>query len=180
MYTTIRDELRYARKAWAGTLVDPCLLSGCNCRPLERWPLVDTGCHHSPQRPYTARGEEAPSLFFILLVLETGIRKARTQPYTVVGKLVNWVSWRRGSGTCFVLWQKLKGTVPRDFWLQAFYMDQFPPSLWLYHYGRFNFFRKFTEIFAAQGAPPVSLTPVANGKNQSEKFSLFLLNTFGY
>jgi hypothetical protein len=33
---------------------------------------------------------------------------------------------------------------------------------------------KFAEIFAAQGAPPVSLTPVANGKNlQSEKFSLF-------
>jgi hypothetical protein len=26
------------------------------------------------------------------------------------------------------------------------------------------FFRKFTEIFAAQGAPPVSLTPVANEK----------------
>ncbi len=28
--------------------------------------------------------------------------------------------------------------------------------------GRFEFFRKFAEIFAAQGAPPlVSLTPVA-------------------
>ncbi len=27
------------------------------------------------------------------------------------------------------------------------------------------FFRKFLEIFAAQVAPPVSLTPVANGKN---------------
>jgi hypothetical protein len=43
-----------------------------------------------------------------------------------------------------------------------------------------NFFRKFTEIFAAQGAPPLSLTPVAYGKNlQLEKFSLFLLDTFG-
>ncbi len=31
--------------------------------------------------------------------------------------------------------------------------------------------QKFAEIFAAQGAPPVSLTPVANGKNlQTEKF----------
>jgi hypothetical protein len=29
---------------------------------------------------------------------------------------------------------------------------------------RFKFFQKFAEIFAAQGAPPVSLTPVANGK----------------
>jgi hypothetical protein len=29
-----------------------------------------------------------------------------------------------------------------------------------------NFFRKFTEIFAIQDVvPPVSLTPVANGKN---------------
>ncbi len=28
-----------------------------------------------------------------------------------------------------------------------------------------KFFGKFLEIFAAQGAPPVSLTSVANGKN---------------
>jgi hypothetical protein len=42
------------------------------------------------------------------------------------------------------------------------------------------FSKKFAEIFAAQGAAPVSLTPVENGKNlQSEKFSLFLLDTFG-
>jgi hypothetical protein len=34
-----------------------------------------------------------------------------------------------------------------------------------------EFFRKFEEIFAAQGAPPVLLTPAANGQNlQSEKF----------
>jgi hypothetical protein len=73
-----------------------------------------------------------------------------------------------------------KGTVPRDFRLQVFYMDQFPPSPWLYHKGRFEFFRKFAEIFAAQGAPQVSLTLVANGKNlQAEKFAFFLLDTFG-
>jgi hypothetical protein len=31
--------------------------------------------------------------------------------------------------------------------------------------------RKFTEIFAAQGAPPFSLKPVSKGKNlQTEKF----------
>jgi hypothetical protein len=52
-------------------------------------------------------------------------------------------------------------------------MDQFSPS-------RFEFFRKIVEIFTAQGAPPVSLTPVENGKHlQSEKFSLFLFDTFG-
>ncbi len=28
MYTTNRHELRHARKAWPGTLVDPCLISG--------------------------------------------------------------------------------------------------------------------------------------------------------
>ena len=38
-------------------------------------------------------------------------------------------------------------------------------------FDRFEFFRKFAEIFAAQGSPPVSLTPVANEKNfKSEKF----------
>ncbi len=42
-----------------------------------------------------------------------------------------------------------------------------------------SIFFLFAEIFGAQGAPPVSLTTVANGKNlQSEKFSLYLLATF--
>ncbi len=40
-------------------------------------------------------------------------------------------------------------------------MNQFPPRPWVYHKGRFEFFRKFAEIFAAQGWPPVSTTPVA-------------------
>ncbi len=30
MYITIRHEIRHARKAWLGNLVDPCLLSGVN------------------------------------------------------------------------------------------------------------------------------------------------------
>jgi hypothetical protein len=43
-----------------------------------------------------------------------------------------------------------------------------------------NFCGKLAEIFAAQGAPAVSLTLVVNGKNlQSEKFQLFCLATFG-
>ncbi len=41
-------------------------------------------------------------------------------------------------------------------------MNQFPPSPRLSHKDRFEFFRKFTEIFASQGAPPVSTTPAAN------------------
>jgi hypothetical protein len=43
-----------------------------------------------------------------------------------------------------------------------------------------NFFKQFVEMFAAQGSPPVPLTPVANGKNlQSEECLLFYLDTFG-
>jgi hypothetical protein len=50
-------------------------------------------------------------------------------------------------------------------------MNQFAPSLRVFLLDRFDFFRKFAEIFATQGLPPMSLTPVANGKNlQSEKF----------
>ncbi len=55
-----------------------------------------------------------------------------------------------------------KGTVSRDFLLLVFFMNQFPPSPRVFHLDRFDFFRKFTEIFAGQGAPPVSTTPVAN------------------
>ncbi len=44
----------------------------------------------------------------------------------------------------------------------------------------FQIFLKIRRDIAAQGAPPVSLTPVANEKNlQSEKFELFCLDTFG-
>ncbi len=55
-----------------------------------------------------------------------------------------------------------KGTVSRDFLLLVFFMNQFPPIPRVLHLDRFEFFRKFAEIFASQGAPPVSTTPVAN------------------
>ncbi len=57
---------------------------------------------------------------------------------------------------------KLKGTVSRDFLLLVFSMNQFPPSPRVFHLDRFKFFRNFAEIFASQGAPPVSAAPVAN------------------
>ncbi len=70
----------------------------------------------------------------------------------------------------------LKGQCHEIFDFRFFCMNQFPPSLWDYHSGHFKFFRKAEEIFAAQGAPPVSLTPVANEKKiQSEKFLFFFL-----
>ncbi len=46
--------------------------------------------------------------------------------------------------------------------LLVFFMNQFPPSPRVFHLDRFEFFRKLAEIFASQGAPPVSTTPVAN------------------
>jgi hypothetical protein len=41
-------------------------------------------------------------------------------------------------------------------------MNQFPPSPRVFHLDRFELFRKFAEIFASEGVPPVSTTPVAN------------------
>ncbi len=45
MYTTIRHELRHARKAWPGTLVDQCLLSDSNPSPLVYLPNVQGEPH---------------------------------------------------------------------------------------------------------------------------------------
>ena len=64
--------------------------------------------------------------------------------------------------------------MPRDFHFR-FFINQFPPSPWEYHQGHFEFFQKFAEIFTAQRAPPVSLTPMANEKNFNQKsFNYFL------
>ncbi len=54
----------------------------------------------------------------------------------------------------------LKGTVSRDFLLLVFFISVSlqPQSILL---GQLRFFSKFAEIFASQGAPPVSMTPVA-------------------
>ncbi len=54
----------------------------------------------------------------------------------------------------------------QDFQLQVFFINQFPPSIPLQPS---RILQKFAEIFAAKGTPPVSLTPVANGKNKSTK-----------
>jgi hypothetical protein len=48
------------------------------------------------------------------------------------------------------------------FW---FFHESVSPSLRVFHLDRFKFFRKFAEIFASQGAPPVSATPVAKFSN---------------
>jgi hypothetical protein len=60
-------------------------------------------------------------------------------------------------------------------------MDQIPPSPKESHKGCLKFFQQFTEIFAAQGGPLVSLTPVANGKifNQKVFKSLYIFTPLG-
>ncbi len=62
--------------------------------------------------------------------------------------IVHYKKGQRHSGS-------FKGTVPRDFWLLVLFMNQFPPSPWVYHLGCFKFFQKFAKIFAGQGAPSV-------------------------
>jgi hypothetical protein len=59
-------------------------------------------------------------------------------------------------------------------------MNQCSPSPRVFHYDCFEFFRKFAEIFAAQGLPPESTTLVANGKifNQ-KKFNNFIWSPLG-
>ncbi len=51
-----------------------------------------------------------------------------------------------------------------DFRLLVFFMNQFSQALSI-PLGPFQIFRKYTKIFPAQDAPPVSLTLLANVKN---------------
>jgi hypothetical protein len=57
------------------------------------------------------------------------------------------------------------------FFASGFFHESVSPKPLTIPLGPFNFFRKFAEIFSAQGLPPVSLTPVESEKNfQSKKF----------
>ncbi len=53
---------------------------------------------------------------------------------------------------------QLKGSLTRDFRLQVFFMNQRPPGPQVFHRGRFEFFRKFAEIFANEYLSPLSTT----------------------
>ncbi len=77
-------------------------------------------------------------------------------------------------------YSKLKGTMPWDFRLLAFFMNQFPPSPWVYHKGRFKFFWKFAEIFSVQSAPPVSVDTGGKWKIFNQKnFNYFVWTPLG-
>ncbi len=81
----------------------------------------------------------------------------KPKPFCVKSPQFSWSIYCRSRFTV-----PLKGQCDRDFLLLVFFMNQFPPSPRVFHLDRFKFFRKFVEIFSSQGAPPVSLTPVAN------------------
>jgi hypothetical protein len=73
----------------------------------------------------------------------------------------------------------LKGQCHEIFQLQAFSWISFPQAL-KYPSSVIKFFLKFAEIFADQGAPPVSLTQVANGKIFNQKsFNCFIWTPMG-
>jgi hypothetical protein len=60
-----------------------------------------------------------------------------------------WHAWpvlglNRGRGQFL----NFKGSLTRDFRSQFFFMYQCPPGPQVFHWGRFEFFRKFAEIFA--------------------------------
>ncbi len=44
-----------------------------------------------------------------------------------------------------------KGSLTRDFWLQTFFMNQFPSGPYVSHWGYFKFLLKFAEIFESKG-----------------------------
>jgi hypothetical protein len=50
----------------------------------------------------------------------------------------------------------IKGSLTRDFRLQVFFMNQCPPGSLVLPWGRFEFFRKFAEIFWNKCLSPVS------------------------
>jgi hypothetical protein len=56
----------------------------------------------------------------------------------------------------------VKGSLTRDFRLQVFFMNQCPPGPRVFSWGRFDFFRKFAEIFAKEWLLPVSTMPAIN------------------
>ncbi len=68
----------------------------------------------------------------------------------------------------------IKGSLTREFRLQVFFISQWPPGLWVSHWDRFEFFRKFAEIIANECLSPVSTTPAKKDKNFEIKiFKIF-------
>jgi hypothetical protein len=71
-------------------------------------------------------------------------------------------------------WSSYRDSATR-FFASSFFHQSVSPNPLSIPLGPFQIFTKFTEIFAAQGALPVSLTTVANGKNLLSKSVKYLV-----
>ena len=72
------------------------------------------------------------------------------------------VQWKFDKECIMFKKKSLKGSLKRDFRLQVIFMNQCPPGPQVFHWGHFEFFQKFTEIFANEYLSPVSLIPAIN------------------
>ncbi len=60
----------------------------------------------------------------------------------------------------------LKESRTQDFGLQVIFMNKCPQSPQVFHWGRFEFFRKFAEIFANEYLSVINCSAVSRGNNQ--------------
>jgi hypothetical protein len=60
------------------------------------------------------------------------------------------------------------------FSTSGFFMNKCPPGHQVFHWGRFEFFQKFSEIFMNEYLSPVSLT-LFSGVNDTGKKFIFVM-----
>ena len=85
-------------------------------------------------------------LFFIISLVVLNVSKVDRKTCFFIQFRVS--SCRRQKNQFPCPFGKLKGSLTRDFRLQVFFMNQCPPGPQVFNWGRFEFFRKFAEIFA--------------------------------
>ena len=69
--------------------------------------------------------------------------------------------------------------MPRDFRLLVFFMNQFPPSTWVYHYSQFEFFRTFADIHI-HGSRCTTGVNDTGGKRKKSSIRKILIILFGH
>jgi hypothetical protein len=127
-------------------------------------------------KKHMAACSDASLLFFIVLCVRNKHSERNKYMYIVHSSYMHTVKkirqhidqWKE----CMFLHSNRETHIhySRDFLPLVFFKSVSPKPL-IIPFRIFEFFRKFAEIFAAQGLPPVSTTPVAIGKYlQAEKF----------
>ncbi len=80
-----------------------------------------------------------------------------------------------GSKETWTKYTPLKGVWHEIFDFRFFFINQCPPGLWVFHWDRFEFFRKFAEIIAKEYLTAMSTTPAKKDKNFEINFFLNIL-----